>query len=98
MLLILITHPIKLNLINFLIRHPIKVDKHKTIEAMGKTDPNQIAQIYDLLEIIHTLFEKEGIWYSLEAGSLLGAVRHNGVIPWDDDGNAIILHKDTKNI
>lgn len=37
------------------------------------------------LQTITTLLEKYQIPYWLEAGSLLGAYRHQGFIPWDDD-------------
>ena len=42
-------------------------------------------ELYDLMLILHEYLEKHNIDYSLTGGSLLGAIRHQGFIPWDDD-------------
>jgi lipopolysaccharide cholinephosphotransferase len=52
----------------------------KTIET-AELKQVQIA----MLKHIHDLCEKEGLQYVLAYGTLLGAIRHKGYIPWDDD-------------
>ena len=41
--------------------------------------------LLEMLKDFDAVCRRHGIRYQLFAGSALGAVRHNGFIPWDDD-------------
>ena len=41
--------------------------------------------ILNIMKYIHDLCEKHQIEYYIIGGTALGAVRHGGCIPWDDD-------------
>ena len=51
-----------------------------------KLDIDEIKEVeLGVMDYIHNICKEKGINYSLAYGSLLGAVRHKGFIPWDDD-------------
>lgn len=48
----------------------------------------------EMLDYLHALCEENGITYFMDSGTLLGAVRHKGFIPWDDDIDLVLPRAD----
>lgn len=66
------------------------------MKAIGIEERKQI-QI-EILDAINTFCQETGIRYSLACGTMLGAVRHKGYIPWDDDIDIYMLREDFEKL
>ena len=70
-----------------------------TEDKVMETDLAGIQKV--LLEMIKTLAdvcEKNGLRYCLYCGTLLGAIRHRGFIPWDNDADIVMPLTDYRRL
>lgn len=52
----------------------------------------------EILDVIHQVCTEHGLRYSLAYGTLIGAVRHKGFIPWDDDIDLMMPREDYEKL
>lgn len=55
-------------------------------------------RLLDMLRYFDEVCKKLDVVYRLDSGAVLGAVRHKGFIPWDDDLDVVISKKDEKKL
>lgn len=66
---------------------------------MREIKSTDVPAIYlELLEAFDKLCQKHGLRYTLYAGTMLGAIRHKGFIPWDDDLDVAMPREDYEKL
>lgn len=64
-------------------------------ECMAEMTLEEVRQVeYGILCDVDEFCKRTGITYFLAYGTLIGAVRHNGFIPWDDDVDIVMPRPD----
>ena len=54
--------------------------------------------ILDIIKDIDIVCKNNGIEYYLLGGSAIGAIRHKGFIPWDDDIDIFMMENEYKKL
>lgn len=60
-------------------------ERRNRLKETVYTDPIFVGALYQVAQDAHDVFEEQGIQYWISFGTLLGAVRNQGLLPWDDD-------------
>lgn len=67
-------------------------------EKFKCVDKKLMDKLINGVELLDKIFRKNNIYYSISFGTLLGAIRHGELIPWDDDIDLLIWRKDIDKI
>ena len=68
-----------------MIEKSLKSELRKRFNPAGSILRRQQMRMLELLGAVDKVCKKHNIPYWLSSGTLIGAARHQGFIPWDDD-------------
>jgi phosphorylcholine metabolism protein LicD/GR25 family glycosyltransferase involved in LPS biosynthesis len=62
--------------------------------SLKLADPKIISLLYQMMYDVHQILTINNIPYWVDGGTFLGAIRHKGIIPWDDDLDIGMMYTD----
>jgi lipopolysaccharide cholinephosphotransferase len=87
-------HGVKTPMIDEILRWGMTQLAHQKFNPDGSMLRRQQLRMLDILLEIDKICKKHDIKYWLSSGTLIGALRHNGFIPWDDDLDIEMMRSD----
>ena len=72
----------------------LKESLKKRFNPEGSVLRQHQLRMLELLKVIDCICKKHDIPYWLSSGTLIGAARHKGFIPWDDDLDIEMMRED----
>lgn len=70
-------------------------NQNEKLRVLSEQDIHDVQQaLLGMMDDFDALCRRNGLQYFLTGGSALGAVRHHGFIPWDEDIDIIMPRAD----
>lgn len=73
---------------------PISAEELRRYNPEGSLLRRDQMELLRMLQVVASICEEHGLKWWLSSGTLLGAARHKGFIPWDDDIDIVLLKED----